>query len=365
MLAKKVFHYTKDPKKASGRALGTLVEIISFYLMESWGFSKYISIEKGLIEYGNPAISHNVEYSLHPTRKTFPLTTQDIATPITSSKILKFLPHGYKSVEAKSNQLLTSNGILRNSCIVGIADNFSLSAKVEQFKDKKINISITEQYQKPFAMVECKRVGVEEGTKKGPQTIEKAKQGAYVAKTVSSLQKIRHNDGSLYGAIPKGKVAFYTRPYMDLLNEIINSNDPNLYKDFILTIGVVSNHGNWFTAENTNKELKVLAQSYDWLLFLTDKGISEFISELLVKPTKEYKAIKKTFTNSYQNRTTKNQFTKVQMSYGAHLLLLQFFKQNKKRIESWFNIITPSGKSLNDLQDQLQLLAKKDWSKTI
>ncbi len=45
-------------------------------------------------------------------------------------------------------------------------------------------------------MFECKRVGVEEGMKKGPQTIEKAKQGAYVAKSVSNLQRVRLNDGS-------------------------------------------------------------------------------------------------------------------------------------------------------------------------
>lgn len=36
-LAKKVFHYAKDAKKASGRALGTMVEIITFYLLKDWG----------------------------------------------------------------------------------------------------------------------------------------------------------------------------------------------------------------------------------------------------------------------------------------------------------------------------------------
>jgi hypothetical protein len=33
VLAVKVFHYAKDAKKAAGRALGTLVEIITFYLL--------------------------------------------------------------------------------------------------------------------------------------------------------------------------------------------------------------------------------------------------------------------------------------------------------------------------------------------
>lgn len=48
-------------------------------------------------------------------------------------------------------------------------------------------------------MFECKRVGVEEGMKKGPQTIEKAKQGAYVALKSSSLQKVRDKNGEVYG----------------------------------------------------------------------------------------------------------------------------------------------------------------------
>lgn len=33
-LGEKVFHYTKDRKKAAGRALGTIVEIISYYLIK-------------------------------------------------------------------------------------------------------------------------------------------------------------------------------------------------------------------------------------------------------------------------------------------------------------------------------------------
>ena len=49
--------------------------------------------------------------------------------------------------------------------------------------------SVVSLRRRPFAIFECKRVGVEEGMRKGPQTIQKAKQGAYVARTVSALQK--------------------------------------------------------------------------------------------------------------------------------------------------------------------------------
>jgi len=79
------------------------------------------------------------------------------------------------------------------------------------------------------------------------------------------------------------------------LNEIINSDDMELLSNFILTVGIVSNHGNWFTSENHNKELKVLAQSYDWLLFLTDAGVATFVTDLLLKPKKNFKPLKMLF----------------------------------------------------------------------
>ena len=55
-------------------------------------------------------------------------------------------------------------------------------------------------------MFECKRVGIEEGMTKGPQTIEKAKQGAYVARMASSLQKIRSESGEMQGIFIKAMV---------------------------------------------------------------------------------------------------------------------------------------------------------------
>ena len=65
-LSENVFHYATDRKKAAGRALGTLVEIIIFYTLRSWGFRDSVAFEKPIPEYGNPLITHNVEYSVHP-----------------------------------------------------------------------------------------------------------------------------------------------------------------------------------------------------------------------------------------------------------------------------------------------------------
>ena len=57
--------------------------------------------------------------------------------------------------------------------------------------------------------------------KKGPQTIEKAKQGAYVARTASSLQKIRTDKGEKYGLIYRSNNQPYIKPYVELMEEII------------------------------------------------------------------------------------------------------------------------------------------------
>ena len=145
------------------------------------------------------------------------------------------------------------------------------------------------------------------------------------------------------------------------MEEIIYSNDEELLRRFILTVGVVSNHGNWFTSDHPNKELKVLAQSYDWLIFLTDKGLSEFIDNLLFNPTAEYKLIRDTFLSSYLEGKKKNEFTKVQMNIEADRLLLKYFESNIQNIESWFNIISPKNKSLETLKNELNELKNKNW----
>ncbi|NTV45010.1 MAG: hypothetical protein HGB11_00420 [Chlorobiales bacterium] len=114
VLANEVFSHTKDSKKAAGRALGTLVEIITYYLLKTWGLNNQISIERGLEEYGNPDITHNVEYSLHPIIREASLTIDKSDKPITSNAILKALEeNGFdlNGYERKKNHLL-SKGVL-------------------------------------------------------------------------------------------------------------------------------------------------------------------------------------------------------------------------------------------------------------
>lgn len=362
-LATTVFKHTKDAKKAAGRALGTLVEVITFYLFKAWGFEHSLGIEKRIPEYGNLDITHNVEYAFLPILSVKNLNIEN-KLPLTAKKIwTKAQKQFTGGAFITSNfQLFTSDNVLRNACTTAQSSETIVAAFLDSLEEEA-KISLVEQLKHPYAVVECKRVGVEEGTKKGPQTIEKAKQGAYVAKSISSLHKLRASSGELKGMIFKEGGTPYVKDYLDLLDEIVSSDEPELIRDFILTIGVVSNHGNWFTSEDHNKELKVLAQSYDWLLFLTDKGLSEFISEFLITPTPDKIPVQRAFLSSYSNTSKRNKFTKVQMDSVSDEILQSFFAANTRRIEEWFNIIAPAAKTMQDLHLYLDRLRSKDWAR--
>lgn len=364
-LGEQVFHYTQDKKKAAGRALGTIVEIITFYLLKTWGFNNSIAIERGLKEYGNEEISHNVEYSLHPIVEEYKVTLEKDGNSITATKIWKALHAKGLDIDKfdkRNNNLLDKNNILRNACTIGESIHSSLLANFKTISDDDYELFVFEQSHKPYAMFECKRVGIEEGASKGPQTIEKAKQGAYVARTASSLQKIRTDSGDKYGIIYRSDNTPYIKPYVELMEEIIYSDVSELLRKFILTVGIVSNHGNWFTAENQNKELKVLAQSYDWLIFLTDSGLAQFIDELILNPIGgEFIVVREAFKNSYTADKKNNIFTKVKMDLDADRALTKYFSENIDAIEAWFNVIAPGEKNINDLKNEMAELRSKDW----
>lgn len=368
VLVEKVFHYAEDRKKAAGRALGTLVEIITYYALKGWGFRENLAIERALPEYKNPAITHNVEFSLHPVLRQQIIPLQEFALPLTTAKLrraLDKLEFAHEDLVAKAGQVLSSQGVLRNACTFGESASAFCIASVDEIKGNQCALTVSVLSQHPFAIFECKRVGVEEGMKKGPQSIEKAKQGAYVARTVSALQKVRYANGQIGGVIHLADGTLYHKPYVQLLEETIKSNDPAMLRDFILTVGVVSNHGNWFTEEDHNKELKVLAQSYDWLLFLTDQGLAEFVSELLLNPTRELSAARTAFLQSYGPKASANRFTKVKMDVKADLVLRNYFAAHARKIESWFNIIAPRRQSLKKLQEELNTLNRKDWKQVL
>ncbi len=364
LLAKEVFHYAKDAKKAAGRALGTLVEIITFYCFKAWDFERNTAIERRLPEFARDDITHNVEYSIHPAASLATISFKTSSLPLSARKIIQsseLTSFGLAEHELRSNTLLTKSLVLRNACTICDFGNQFINAYLDDFTGGSGHYEVVSLRRRPFAIIECKRVGVEEGMRRGPQTIEKAKQGAYVAKSVSSLQKVRFADGRMGGIIETSKGTFRYDDYGTLLDEIVASNDKELLSRFVLTVGVVSNHGNWFTSRNHNKELKVLAQSYDWLLFLTDDGIAQFIDEVLLNPNSDLTAAREAFLASYTGRKGANQFTKVKIALAADAALHAYFANRIKVVESWFNIIAPATKPLPALREELSELKNKNW----
>ena len=359
LLAEDVFSYTADRKKAAGRAIGTFLEIITYYLIKAWRLERFAAIEKPLPEFANADITHNVEFTLHGGKRICVKKYGAGDCPVSGTAVLRALklPQGGDG-SRKPGMLVDRNRIIRNACTLLSCESTFVNAYVDSLRRR---YGVYRLHSHPFAMFECKRVGVEEGAGKGPQTIEKAKQGSYVARTVSALQRIRMADGSLAGFLQKSDTGFIVSDYYALLSRVIGSSDVNLLRNFILTVGVVSNHGNWFTSDNPNKELKVLAQSYDWLLFLTDKGISQFITDLLVDPDPRYAAVKAAFRRSYSAEKKGNVFTKVKMEYDSDAALCSYFSKNLKKIEGWFNVISPKGASLGKMKRDLSVLAGKDW----
>lgn len=341
-LTSNIFSNKKDAKKAAGRALGTIVEIITYYLLREWGFSANIEIETKLPEFGNADISHNVEFTLH---RIIHQDEKSIVKPLTYNAARNLF--GYRPTDAKSGAFIDKNDIIKNSSILGADNNTIGICNLCQSK-----IVFSQIKKQASAMFECKRVGVEEGQKKGPQTIEKAKQGAYVALKSSSLQKIRDKEGIVYGVYFKdGKL--HTEKYEAALYACLHSN---MLEDFILSFGVISNHGNWFTSNDMNKELKVLSQSYDRLLFLTDSGLCSFIEKTILNPSSKYLPIKDAFIGSYSEGKKINTFTKSKISLDAHIALADFFHENITLVESWFNIISPDGMTMTEIKEQLHTL---------
>ena len=163
-LTRDVFHYAKDAKKAAGRALGTLVEIITFYLIKSWGYEKHTAIERHLPEYANPEITHNVEFSLHPSYELVSFQIPKSELPLTPRKLAKHISApGWTVAGMKTTQLLTSDQVLRNACILYEDAARMIIAYLGKATKNAYRVSMHHLNPHPFAVLECKRVGVEEG----------------------------------------------------------------------------------------------------------------------------------------------------------------------------------------------------------
>ena len=90
--------------------------------------------------------------------------------------------------------------------------------------------------------------------------------------------------------------------------------------------------------------------------------MSEFIQDILLSNDKGVAAARAAFKASYSATKTKNSFTKVQMALEADTVLQDYFLSNIRRIEKWFNVITPHQQHMDKLRAQIATLARKDWA---
>lgn len=341
-LAQEIFAHTGAAKKAAGRALGTFVELITFYMIRDWGLENSLAIERGLPEYGNPEITHNVEFTLHPANESVSVPILDSAKSLTSYEIMKAMEAvsiKLPSATRLNRTLLDTHNILRHATTFAEEDNSFWTAHMVGSSD---SFNATRLEKDAYAMFECKRVGIEEGQKKGPQTIEKAKQGAYVARTVSGLQRVPKRDGTVAAVVENkdGDIQHHNN-YYKFLRDAIDGKKLDSLVNVVLSVGVVSNHGNWFTHETKNKEMKVLAQSYDWLIFLTDSALAQFIQDILMGKDPKLQATRDAFKHSFGERSGKTSFTKVTINADADRELTEYFKRTQPWDE-WFNVIAPA-----------------------
>lgn len=169
------------------------------------------------------------------------------------------------------------------------------------------------------------------------------------------MQKVKDANGDIQGVYFNDTNSPIIEDYNSIINKLINNKI--VLKNFILTIGVISNHGNWFTQDNKNKELEVLCNAYDWLLFLTDEGLTEFISDIFQIP-ECLSAFKYSYElNINTSRKNVNIFTKSNISYEVDKKLTEYFHDNINKINSWFNIINKDQNTkMMDLINQLKQL---------
>ena len=212
LLADTVFTYAKDRKKAAGRALGTFVELIAFYALRAWDFRNHVVIERPVPEFGNSSLVHNVEFALHPVVEERFVRVERLSLPLTAAKLKKHVSF-MSDTSVRTTQILGTDGVKRNACVLTEDTTGLLVANVDAFNDSYCDLTVCRLLPNSFAIFECKRVGVEDGMRKGPQTIEKAKQGAYVARTVSALQKVRLRNSRFQGVLERQDGTFPTRSY--------------------------------------------------------------------------------------------------------------------------------------------------------
>ena len=121
-LTKNIFGYAKDSKKAAGRALGTIVEIITFYLLKSWGLNNSILIEKRIPEFIEEVIFNPLKkyisikkaflasYSANKKKNQFTKVQMNIEA---DTQLIKYFSKNKKKIKGWFNIISTAKGNIK------------------------------------------------------------------------------------------------------------------------------------------------------------------------------------------------------------------------------------------------------------
>jgi len=112
--------------------------------LKEWGLIDYISIERKLAEYGNPSITHNVEFTIHPVIKNNVLD-QEFTNKLSSKDIAKAL--GISS-DLKNNMLIDNKSTIKNACLIAENKSFLIVSNIVKIVKNKITTSAAWQMTK-------------------------------------------------------------------------------------------------------------------------------------------------------------------------------------------------------------------------
>ena len=129
ILASGIFHYAKDAKKAAGRALGTFVELITYYVIKNWKLETYTAIERPLPEFANNEITHNVEFTLHGSRLIATDKLEKSGNPLSCKEVVK--KHFNTNTVSKGGMIIYKNRVIKNASVLSTNSESFFNAYID------------------------------------------------------------------------------------------------------------------------------------------------------------------------------------------------------------------------------------------
>lgn len=356
-------------QKTAGRRLGMILEIMTFLFFQSQGLASSMRKGNQLPSFAIDA-THETDFSFHPVLQSttqiftnqqqqvgvsrqpvpsrqFPISEQlslldpDSLIPIMKDKIIQNSNVNPLAVIAVPEGDRKDSG---NPSGQKICSNItSLSSET----GTRCDVSINRLANSAYAKVECKRVGIELTADSAPQTIEKAKQGAYAADHASSFQSIYTRGGEKLGVMLGDRIR--VGPYDQLRNQIINGEIPGMLEGYCSTLFVFSEPSNWQTSNGVwKKDLEVLRASFDWVMYLEDEAFIHFCENF-------HLADSEGGDNSVRNWIHDNAKLS-QIPWNAYNELMEYVRENPPA--EWFAVHTPEEGNTTLLIEEMEALLR-------